>query len=159
MKKIIAGVVSVILLIGLVIYYFVACIGAKSSSGWDITKDLDYFNMSHRYGVVAEYRGDAKDIVIAVDSHEVGNVTELTRALRNYKAGDTATIKLIRSGKEMTLEITFDEKPQPQETVPQETVPKETVPKETWPDTTPQEPSQDEMPWWYEILPPYFWED
>jgi len=54
----------------------------------------------------------AKDIVIAVDSHEVGNVTELTRALRNYKAGDTATIKLIRSGKEMTLEITFDEKPQ-----------------------------------------------
>jgi len=54
----------------------------------------------------------AKDIVIGVDSYEVGNVTELTRALRNYKAGDTATVKLIRSGKEMTLEITFDEKPQ-----------------------------------------------
>ena len=53
-----------------------------------------------------------KDIVIALDEYEVSNVTELTRALRNYKAGDTATVKLIRSGKEMTLEITFDERPQ-----------------------------------------------
>ncbi|MEF2837546.1 MAG: trypsin-like peptidase domain-containing protein [Oscillospiraceae bacterium] len=53
-----------------------------------------------------------KDIVIAVDEHKVSNVTELTRALRNYKAGDTATIKLIRSGAEMTVEITFDERPQ-----------------------------------------------
>ena len=53
-----------------------------------------------------------KDIVIGVDHYEVSNVTELTRALRNYKAGDTATVKLIRSGKEMTLEITFDERPQ-----------------------------------------------
>jgi len=53
-----------------------------------------------------------KDIVIALDNQEISNVTELTRALRNYKAGDTATVKLIRSGKEMTLEITFDERPQ-----------------------------------------------
>ena len=53
-----------------------------------------------------------KDIVIAVDEHQVSNVTDLTRALRNYKAGDTATIRLIRSGAEKTVEITFDEKPQ-----------------------------------------------
>ena len=53
-----------------------------------------------------------KDIVIGLDHHEIGNITELTRALRNYKAGDTATVTLIRSGKEMTLEITFDERPQ-----------------------------------------------
>ena len=53
-----------------------------------------------------------KDIIIGLDNHEVGNVTELTRALRNYKAGDTATVTLIRSGREMTLEITFDERPQ-----------------------------------------------
>ena len=53
-----------------------------------------------------------KDIVIGIDSHAVSNVTELTRALRNYKAGDTATVTLIRSGKEMTLEIIFDERPQ-----------------------------------------------
>ena len=61
----------------------------------------------------AEHAGiQPKDIVIGLDDHKVTNVTELTRALRNYKAGDTATVKLIRSGKEMTLEITFDERPQ-----------------------------------------------
>lgn len=63
-------------------------------------------------GGAAEKAGiQPKDIVIGVDSYEVSNVTELTRALRNYKAGDTATVKLIRSGREMTLEITFDERP------------------------------------------------
>ena len=53
-----------------------------------------------------------KDIIIGLDDHKVSNVTELTRAMRNYKAGDSATVKLIRSGGEMTLEITFDERPQ-----------------------------------------------
>ena len=53
-----------------------------------------------------------KDIVIGLDGYEVSNVTELTRALRNYKAGDSATVKLVRGGKEMTLEIIFDERPQ-----------------------------------------------
>ena len=62
-----------------------------------------------------------KDIVIGLDDYKVSNVTDLTRALRNYKAGDTAAIKLIRSGKEMTLTITFDERPQQtEETVPQQ---------------------------------------
>jgi len=52
-----------------------------------------------------------KDIIIAVGEHTVSNVTDLTRSLRNYKAGDTATVTLLRSGKELKLEITFDEKP------------------------------------------------
>ena len=66
-----------------------------------------------------------KDIIIGLDHYEIKNATELTRALRDYKAGDTATIKLIRNGKEMTVEITFDEKPnqtaeeEPQQEVPQ----------------------------------------
>ena len=53
-----------------------------------------------------------KDIVIGLGDRTVSNVTDLTRALRNFKAGDTTTVKLIRSGREMTLEITLDEKPQ-----------------------------------------------
>ena len=62
-----------------------------------------------------------KDIVIGLDDTVVSNVTELTRTLRNYKAGDSATVKLIRSGKEMTLTITFDERPQQtEETAPQQ---------------------------------------
>ena len=61
---------------------------------------------AHRAGI------QPKDIIIGLDDYEVSNVTELTRALRNYKAGDTATVTLLRAGKEMTLQITFDERPQ-----------------------------------------------
>ena len=53
-----------------------------------------------------------KDIVIALDDTKVSNVTDLTRALRNYKAGDSAVIKVIRGGREMELDIILDEKPQ-----------------------------------------------
>ena len=53
-----------------------------------------------------------KDIVIELGGHEVSNVTDLTRALRNFKAGDTTTVTLIRSGGQLTLDITLDEKPQ-----------------------------------------------
>ena len=53
-----------------------------------------------------------KDIVIDLGGNKVSNITDLTRALRNFKAGDTTTVTLIRSGKEMTLDITLDEKPQ-----------------------------------------------
>jgi len=76
-------------------------------------------------GGAAERAGiQPKDIVIGLDDHVVSNVTELTRALRNYKAGDTATVTLIRSGKEMTLQITFDERPQQTEdTTPQQQSP------------------------------------
>ena len=83
-----------------------------------------------------------KDIVIGLDSHDVGNVTELTRALRNYKAGDTATVRLIRSGKEMTLEITFDERPQQTE---------DTAPQQQSP--MPNEGSYDE---WFDYFRRYF---
>ncbi len=67
----------------------------------------------------------AKDIVIALGEHTVSNVTDLTRALRNFKAGDVTTVKLIRSGRELTLEITLDEKPQTaqQTPVPQQETP------------------------------------
>ena len=76
-------------------------------------------------GGAADLAGiQSKDIVIALDDTKVTNVTDLTRALRNYKAGDTATDTLIRGGREMTLEITLDEKPQ-QQTTPAETQPRQ----------------------------------
>ena len=82
-----------------------------------------------------------KDIVIGLDDQVISNVTELTRALRNYKAGDTATVKLIRSGREMTLEITFDERPQQTE------------------DTTPQQspmPNEGSYDEWFDYFRRYF---
>ena len=83
-----------------------------------------------------------KDIVIGVDQHKVSNVTDLTRALRNYKAGDTATITLIRSGAEKTVEITFDEKPQQTE----DTDSTQEIPQ----------PSSDSYDEWFEYFRRYF---
>ncbi len=99
--------------------------------------------VSTEEGGAADRAGiEPKDIVIAVGEHEVSNVTELTRALRNYKAGDTATVKLIRSGREMSVEITFDERPQQTEsTAPQQSAP------------MPNEGSYDE---WFDYFRRYF---
>ncbi|MBQ8834407.1 MAG: trypsin-like peptidase domain-containing protein [Oscillospiraceae bacterium] len=52
-----------------------------------------------------------KDIIIDLGGHEVEGITTLTRALRNFKAGDTTTVTVVRSGQRMTLDITLDEKP------------------------------------------------
>jgi len=64
-------------------------------------------------GYCAERAGlKAKDIIIALGEHEVKSVSELTRMLRKFKAGETTTITVFRSGQELTLSITLDEKPQ-----------------------------------------------
>ncbi len=63
-----------------------------------------------------------KDIIIQVETYEVEGITTLTRALRQFKAGDVVTVTLIRSGQRMELEVTLDEKPH-QEAEPAETQP------------------------------------
>lgn len=63
-------------------------------------------------GGAAERAGiRAKDLIIAFGGQKISTITDLTRALRGYKAGDTTTVTLIRGGQEMTLGITLDEKP------------------------------------------------
>ena len=63
-------------------------------------------------GYCAEKAGlRAKDIIVALGDFEVRNISGLTRALRNFKAGDTTTITVYRGGKEIVLTITLDEKP------------------------------------------------
>lgn len=52
------------------------------------------------------------DIIIALGEHEVNGNSDLTRALRNFRPGDTTTITVFRSGAEVNLTITLDEKPQ-----------------------------------------------
>lgn len=52
-----------------------------------------------------------KDIIIGLGDTDISNRTELTRVLRHFKAGDTTTITVIRSGERMTMDITLDEKP------------------------------------------------
>ena len=53
----------------------------------------------------------AGDIITAIDDTAIDSPSALTAALSsNYKAGDTATLTVIRSQQEMKLTITFDEK-------------------------------------------------
>ena len=53
----------------------------------------------------------AGDIIIALGEHQVSSLNTLSRALRNFKGGDTSTITVWRGGKQIELTITFDEKP------------------------------------------------
>ena len=63
-------------------------------------------------GYCAEEAGlKAKDIIVELGGYEVNSLTDLTRALRKFKAGDTTEIVVFRSGARVTLPITLDEKP------------------------------------------------
>ena len=85
-----------------------------------------------------------KDIIIDLGGYTVTNVTTLTRALRNFKAGDTTTITVIRSGREMELSITLDEKP------------RDLNPVVTTPEADPSMPSEGNYDDWYEFFRRYF---
>ena len=74
-------------------------------------------------GYCAEAAGlRAKDIIVALGEYEVRNISTLTRALRNFKAGETTTITVYRGGEKLVLDITLDEKPAttPSQEIPQE---------------------------------------
>ena len=66
-------------------------------------------------GFCAEAAGvQAKDIIVALGEFEVSTLSELTRTLRNFSAGETTTITVFRSGQKMVLDITLDAKPNDQ---------------------------------------------
>ena len=76
-----------------------------------------YYNMVpgvYVYGVqsgsAAEKAGlQPGDIVVALGDEEIGSTSALNAAKREYKAGDTTTIRIYRSGEYHDLTITFDE--------------------------------------------------
>ena len=74
----------------------------------------------------------AKDVIVALGEYEIGGLNDLSRALRKFEPGDTTTIKVYRSGQEITMDITLDEKPQEvaEPSVPEQTpsVPEENMP-------------------------------
>ena len=85
-----------------------------------------------------------QDIIIAVGSYTVDSNSTLTASLRRFSAGDTTTITVFRSGAELVLPITFDERPQNLEIG-------STDPTE--PNEMPDTGSYDE---WYEYFRRYF---
>jgi len=97
-------------------------------------------------GGAAERAGiQPKDIVIRLGDYKVTNVTELTRALRNFKAGDTTTVTVVRSGGQLELEITLDEKPHD-------------TAASTEPQTAPTMPSDGSYDEWFDYFRRYFGE-
>lgn len=98
-------------------------------------------------GSCAEKAGvQVKDIIISLGSYEVASNTDLTRALRKFDAGDTTTITVYRSGQEIDLTITLDEKPAP------EAETNDTVE----PSDDSQMPSDGSYEEWYNYFAPFF---
>ena len=52
-----------------------------------------------------------QDIIVDLGGYKITSVTELTRMLRKFEPGDTVSITVYRSGMELQLSITLDEKP------------------------------------------------
>ena len=84
-----------------------------------------------------------KDIIIDLGGCEVSSITTLTRALRNFNAGDTTTITVVRSGAKMVLDITLDEKPQD-------------LTSTATPEEDSSMPSEGDFEEWYEFFRRYF---
>ncbi len=95
-------------------------------------------------GLCAQKGGvQARDIITNLGGYPVDSVNGLTRALRKFKAGDTTTLTVFRSGAEVHLEITFDEKPRPE-------VSEDPQPSQG------QEDAFGDPSWWYDFFAPFF---
>ena len=99
-------------------------------------------------GSAAEKGGiQAKDIITEVGGYGVTSVSDLTRVLRKFAAGDTVSVEVYRGGQMKTLTVTLDEKPR-EETQPH---------KEIQPQQPQQEYSQDDaFQEWYDYFKDYF---
>lgn len=60
---------------------------------------------AHRAGL------QVQDIIVNLGGYDVESMSDLSRALRRFEAGDTTTITVYRFGREVNLSITLDEKP------------------------------------------------
>ena len=100
-------------------------------------------------GFCAEKAGIRQgDIIVNLGGYDVDSVTTLTRVLRRFNAGETATVTVYRNGNKQYLSVTFDEKPQ--ET--QNTTPAETTPVPDYGNNDNYNPFED----WFDFFTPFF---
>ena len=103
-------------------------------------------------GGAAERGGlQPKDIITEVGGYAVTSVSDLTRVLRKFEAGDVVSVEVYRSGNAKTLSVTLDEKPR-EETQPQQEIPQAHQPGES----QQQMPGSDAFEEWYEYFRDYF---
>ena len=77
----------------------------------DITEGV--FVYSTESGGAGENAGlQLRDVITKLNDTAVTVTPDLTRAKKSYKAGDTVTLTVYRSGEYITLDLTFDQQPQ-----------------------------------------------
>ena len=63
-------------------------------------------------GAAADRAGiQAKDIIVTLGGYHISCMSDLTRALRNFQAGQKTQVVVFRAGQRIVLNIVFDEKP------------------------------------------------
>ena len=94
-------------------YLGVSVMDLDSSTANMYSLPMGSYVQSVTEGSCAERAGiQPKDIIIAVGDYTVEGNSTLQSALRKFRAGETTTITVFRSGAELELTITFDERPQ-----------------------------------------------
>lgn len=97
-------------------------------------------------GMAADRAGIlAGDIIVNLGGYDVASVTELTRVLRRFEAGETTTVTVYRNGDKVYLHITLDEKPVETPTEP-------TEPSQQ----TPNMPNAGDFDNWFDFFAPFF---
>ena len=77
----------------------------------DITEGV--FVYSTESGGAGEKAGlQLGDVITKLNDTTITSMTDLTMAKKGYKAGDTVTLTVYRSGEYITLDLTFDQQPQ-----------------------------------------------
>ncbi len=94
-------------------YLGVTVINMDSSTAQMYSLPTGSYVQSVVEGSCAEKAGiKPQDIIINLGGYDVDSNSTLTSVLRRFSAGDTVRITVFRSGAEVELSITFDERPQ-----------------------------------------------
>ena len=71
---------------------------------------MGFFVRTVKPGSCSEKAGIVEgDIITKIGDYDITGYTELRQALKHYSAGDSATVTVSRSGRDMTFDIVFDE--------------------------------------------------
>ena len=85
------------------------------------------------------------DIIVNLGGYDVDSITTLTRVLRRFKAGESVSVTVYRSGRQEYLTVVLDEKP---------TDTQQNVPQETQPDNS--QDQEDNGFNWFDFFAPFF---
>ena len=93
----------------------------------------------------------AKDIITKVGDDVIENITDLTKALRKYQAGDVAQVTIYRGGREIVLPVTLAQRPADTDTIVEDYQNSQGSPEAQQPNM-PEGDYED----WYNFFAPFF---